>query len=605
MNFNRLLERQVNKLLPGDIAKSPEMEIFLKTISETYNTFDRDKDIAERAFRLSELEFIEINAKLKEEITLRKKSVDKLHETLGIITGNTKFSKSDNLFSVVEHVNQEITDRKSTQSLFITLIANLQNGILMEDTSGKIIYVNQIFAEVFKTGRTPEDLAGKEYKYLLKEIIKQFKEAPHFGTLRNKSKVGREPVAVNKIELKDGRFLDGNIIPIYFEEEFRGYLWTFTDITESIRSQAALNEQKKLTEEILNNIPADIALFDNQHNYLYVNPSAIRDKERRAAVIGKSDFDYFRMRGMDDSKAIQRRGLFNKAVESKSTIEWLDAHEKKDGDTIYMLRRFTPYFEGDILKYVLGYAIDISDRINFENRLNKTIAEVQKINKELEQFAYVVSHDLQEPLRMVKSFIQLLDNKIGGSLDDTDKTYFNFVKDGAERMQRMIQDLLEYSRVDNVTEIVGEVDCSEIVKSVMKIFKPEIERVNAKIKIDDLPNILGIKSKIHQLFQNLIGNALKYRNKENTEIEIGFIEEDQFYQFFVKDNGIGIDPKYFDKIFVIFQRLHNKNEYSGTGIGLAICKKIVELHGGKIWVDSKLQNGTTFYFTIAKAGFKK
>ena len=167
MNFNRLLERQVNKLLPGDIAKSPEMEIFLKTISETYNTFDRDKDIAERAFRLSELEFIEINAKLKEEITLRKKSVDKLHETLGIITGNTKFSKSDNLFSVVEHVNQEITDRKSTQSLFITLIANLQNGILMEDTSGKIIYVNQIFAEVFKTGRTPEDLAGKEYKYLL------------------------------------------------------------------------------------------------------------------------------------------------------------------------------------------------------------------------------------------------------------------------------------------------------------------------------------------------------------------------------------------------------------------------------------------------------
>ena len=602
MNFNKLLERQITKLLPDDFANRPEMALFLKTVSETYSTFDRDKDIAERAFRLSELEFIEINSKLKNEIYLRKKSIDKLNETLGLITGETKFLDSDDLFSVVEHVNQEITNRKSTQSLFITLIANLQNGILMEDTSGKIIYVNQIFAEVFGIGKTPEELAGKEFKNLLKEIIKHFKEAPHIGTLRKKSRVGREPVAVNKIELKDGRFLDGNIIPIYFEDEFRGYLWTFTDITESIRSQAALNEQKKLTEEILNNIPADIALFDNKHHYLYVNPSGIRDAERRAAIIGKTDFDYFRMRGMDDSKAVQRRGLFNQAVETKSTIEWLDPHEKADGDTTYMLRRFTPYFDGEVLKYVLGYAIDISDRINFENKLNKTIAEVQKINRELEQFAYVVSHDLQEPLRMVKSFIQLLDNKIGNSLDDTDNTYFNFVKDGAERMQRMIHDLLEYSRVSNVTEKVGEVDCFELVNSVVKIFRPEIDKIKADIRIENLPQIVGIKSKIHQLFQNLIGNAIKYRNPQNTIIEIGFTEEEQFYKFYVKDNGIGIDPKYFDKIFVIFQRLHNKSAYSGTGIGLAICKKIVELHGGKIWLESKLQKGTTFYFTISKAG---
>jgi len=600
MSFNKLLERQINKLLPPGLVNSPELELFLKTVNATYNTFDRDKDIAERAFRLSELEFIEINTKLKSEINLRKKSTEKLNETLGVITGEKKFAESDDLFSVVEHVGQEITNRKSTQSLFITLISNLQNGILMEDTVGKIVYVNQIFADVFGIAETPGGLSGKKFKNYLKHILKHFKESPRINIIKNKSRIGKEPIAINKIELKDGRFLDGNIIPIYFDDQFQGYLWTFTDITESIRSQEELNEQKKLTEEILNNIPADIALFDPDHHYLYVNPNAIRNEERRAAIIGKTDFEYFKMRGMDNSKAIQRHGLFKQAVETRSTIEWLDAHKKSDGDTNYRLRRFTPYFENEILKYVFGYAIDITERTNFEIKLNEMLVEMQKINKELEQFAYVVSHDLQEPLRMVKSFIQLLDNKIGKSLDETDKTYFNFVKDGAERMQKMIHDLLEYSRVGNKTEKTEKFDSQVLIETVLKIFGPEIQKTNTQITVKDLPTISGVKSKIHQLFQNLIGNALKYRNKERGEIEIGCLDDDRFFKFYVSDNGIGIDPKYFDKIFIVFQRLHNKSAYSGTGIGLAICKKIIDLHGGKIWVESELGKGSTFYFTIAK-----
>ena len=191
MSFNKLLERQINKLLPPGLVKSPELELFLKTVNETYNTFDRDKDIAERAFRLSELEFIEINTKLKSEINLRKKSTEKLNETLGVITGEKKFAESDDLFSVVEHVSQEITNRKSTQSLFITLISNLQNGILMEDTEGKIIYVNQIFADVFGIAETPDGLSGKKFKNYLKDILKHFKESPRINIKPHRQRTNR------------------------------------------------------------------------------------------------------------------------------------------------------------------------------------------------------------------------------------------------------------------------------------------------------------------------------------------------------------------------------------------------------------------------------
>src|SRR5665647_223023 len=220
--------------------------------------------------------------------------------------------------------------------------------------------------------------------------------------------------------------------------------------------------------------------------------------------------------------------------------------------------------------------------------------------KELEQFAYVASHDLQEPLRMVSSFLNLLEKRMDGQLDDTNKQYIHFAVDGAMRMKSLIMALLEYSRVGTNKEDFAPVDLNEVVQYVINVLEENIKKNTALVTLKPLPVITANKTLITHLFLNLVNNALKYHNGNQTEIEIGSTEDEDWYFIYVRDNGIGIDPKFFDKIFVIFQRLHNKSEYSGTGIGLAICKKIVEIHKGKIWVESEPGKGSTFYFSIPK-----
>jgi two-component system CheB/CheR fusion protein len=232
--------------------------------------------------------------------------------------------------------------------------------------------------------------------------------------------------------------------------------------------------------------------------------------------------------------------------------------------------------------------------------LEKRAAELKASNAELERFAYVASHDLQEPLRMVTSFLALLQKKHSKEFDETSKKYIHFAVDGAERMKGLIQDLLQYSKLDASNIKFTSFNLQEAVEQVLHILALSIKENEAVIHVGPLPVINGNKLQVTQLFQNLLGNALKYRSEKTPEIEIECKEENDQWLFSIRDNGIGIDPKYFDKIFVIFQRLHNKNEYSGTGIGLAICKKIIESHGGRIWVDSHPHQGSTFHFTLKK-----
>jgi light-regulated signal transduction histidine kinase (bacteriophytochrome) len=221
-------------------------------------------------------------------------------------------------------------------------------------------------------------------------------------------------------------------------------------------------------------------------------------------------------------------------------------------------------------------------------------------NAELERFAYIASHDLQEPLRMVSSFLQLLQKKYKGQLDEKADQYIHYAVDGAERMKALIMDLLEYSRAGSSKETFGRVETETIVKEVGDIFREKIIAARAQVDISSLPVVWGDKVQLLQLFQNLLSNALKYHADRTPVIRICAREEPGCWLFSVEDNGIGIDPQFSDKIFIIFQRLHNKTDYSGTGIGLAICKKIVERHGGRIWVESSPDQGSTFYFTIGK-----
>ncbi|MGQ0829316.1 MAG: MASE1 domain-containing protein [Bacteroidota bacterium] len=255
------------------------------------------------------------------------------------------------------------------------------------------------------------------------------------------------------------------------------------------------------------------------------------------------------------------------------------------------------YDENKKLRGFVKITRDITERKNAEIELNKKSEELARSNAELEQFAYVASHDLQEPLRMVNSYVQLLASRYKDKLDKDANDFIEFAVDGSTRMRTLIQSLLEYSRVNRIKPF-EKIDVNEIINEVMHDLKDSIEKTHAIIKVDKLPVITGDAVLIGQLFQNLIFNAIKFKGPHDPEIIISGKKQNREYLFSIKDNGIGIQKEYSEKIFVIFQRLHSKEKYPGTGIGLAICKKIVERHGGKIWVESELGKGTTFYFTI-------
>lgn len=233
--------------------------------------------------------------------------------------------------------------------------------------------------------------------------------------------------------------------------------------------------------------------------------------------------------------------------------------------------------------------------------LEKTLGQLQIKNQELEMFAFTASHDLQEPLRMITSFLSQLEKKYGETIDDKGKEYIHFAVDGAHRMRQIILDLLEFSQVGAVEGKREWIDMQSLLKEVLQFHTRNVQAENANIHIGDLPQIYAYRSPTMQVFQNLIGNALKYTRKGvPAEISITAEETETFWKFAVRDNGIGIDSEYFDKIFVIFQRLHAKDEYSGTGIGLAIVRKIIESLGGKIWVESEEGKGSVFYFILPK-----
>ncbi len=315
----------------------------------------------------------------------------------------------------------------------------------------------------------------------------------------------------------------------------------------------------------------------------------------REKILGENLWDLY-----EDAKSLEFYTQYHQAVEKQ-----IDVHFEEYYPTLEI------WFEVSAYPSSLGLSVffkDITERKKANERmkeLNRALEQQTKelaaSNAELEQFAFVASHDLQEPLRMITSFLAQLERKYGDELDDKAQKYIHFATDGAKRMRQIILDLLDYSRVGKVDIEREEVDLNEILDVVKRLHNKLIEEKKAVVTWDKMPVISAAGGPMQQLFQNLVHNALSYQKKGNKPaVKIWSEESEDHWKFYVRDNGIGIDPEYTDQIFNIFQRLHGRDEYSGTGVGLAICKKIVEDHGGEIGVESEPGEGSTFYFTIKK-----
>jgi light-regulated signal transduction histidine kinase (bacteriophytochrome) len=263
---------------------------------------------------------------------------------------------------------------------------------------------------------------------------------------------------------------------------------------------------------------------------------------------------------------------------------------RKDGGEIPVEIGLNPIETGEGL-FVLASVVDISPRKRAEEELRRS-------NDELERFAYVASHDLQEPLRTVTSYMQLLSRRHRDQLSGDAVEFIDFAVAGAKRMQRLIQDLLAFSRVGTRGGSLVSIDANSVMTSVVGNLKAAINESDAVVTSDSLPSVLADPGQLEQLLTNLVGNALKFRGAETPQVHVGVRREGRFARFSIRDNGIGVDSQFFDRIFVIFQRLHGRDDYPGTGVGLAVCKKIVERHGGRIWVDSVPGAGATFHFTL-------
>ena len=301
----------------------------------------------------------------------------------------------------------------------------------------------------------------------------------------------------------------------------------------------------------------------------------------------------------DDRAAVEQAVQETSSTGVELNTEWRVLDPK--GGERWLMARGRPIYndQGQAVSYI-GIVMDITERKRAEHELSKTILDLERSNKELEQFAYVASHDLQEPLRMVASYTQLLAERYGEQLDDKAKKFIEYAVDGAVRMQRLILDLLTLSRVTTRGSKIQLVDSNVALGMAVASLGESIRESNALVTNDELPQVMADQTQLAQVFQNLISNAIKFRDANPPLIHISARADGPNWLFSVKDNGIGIDPQYKDRIFVIFQRLHTREEYPGTGIGLALCQRIVNRHGGEIWLDSNPGNGSTFYFTIPK-----
>ena len=365
---------------------------------------------------------------------------------------------------------------------------------------------------------------------------------------------------------------------------------------EELRTaQSALEESLSRYADLYDFAPVGYFTFDKNGTILEANLTGVGMLGINKGELIKKPFSHFVFREDQDIFFVHRRNLFESGGPESCELRL----KRKEGSFIWV--RLQSITADDIAHQTLRCRTTVSD-ISAEKRaeeaLNESLRELERSNRELEQFAYIVSHDLKEPLRMITSYVQLLVKRYKHRLDKNADEYIEYVVDGTNHMNDLLNDLLEYSRVGRAGESFDPVDLNLALSLALANLKRVIKKNNAEIFPENLPTVMASEIQMIQVFQNLIGNAIKFRGEKDPRISVSAEPGNDEWIIRVRDDGIGIDKKYIDRIFQMFRRLHGRGTYPGTGIGLTICKKIVERHGGRIWAESEPGKGSMFCFTI-------
>lgn len=491
--------------------------------------------------------------------------------------------------SDISEIKKTAEELKRTNDFLNAIFENIPNPIFVKEAKDlKFVRINKAVEELI--GYSKSELIGKNnYNLFPKEEADYFTSTDNISLNTGKLFViDEEPIhtrykGVRLVETKKIPIKDSKGSPIYM-------LGIASDITEQKNAEKEMAEFAAIVES------SEDAIYSKSFDEIILTWNKGAEKiygYTPEEAIGKSISIITPNEEMEGLRKIPE--ALNRG---EKVVNFEAKRVRKDGKQIYVSLTASPIKGKDgVTTAISVIARDITESKNIGAEMIKISEELKRSNTELEQFAYVASHDLQEPLRMVTSYLQLLEKRYTDKLDQDAKEFIAFAVDGSKRMRTLIQSLLEYSRINRVKPF-EVIDVNLMLKEVLENLSIPIKENNAIIKIDDLPVIFGDPILINRLFQNLIENAIKFHGTGNPEIFISGKKQNGEFLFSVKDNGIGIPKEYMDKLFIIFQRLHTKAEYPGTGIGLAVCKKIVEKHGGKIWVESEVDKGSTFYFTI-------
>jgi PAS domain S-box-containing protein len=512
----------------------------------------------------------------------------------------------------LEAANQQLQE---SYNLLQTVIDSNPNPIFVKDCQGRYLFMNSPGADLFN--KSVEEIIGQDDTVLFPpEVCAEIKANDHRIITSGNYEILEETVLVegewrtysttkNACRDSQGNILGlvgfaRDITPLKQTQEVLRQaneeleLRVQARTVELSKAIAALSESEERLRLFIENVPSAIAMFDREMRYLATSQRWLLDYNLgEQEIIGRCHYDVLPEipeRWKEDNQSV----LAGEVIKSEE-----DSFLRANGTTDWLRYALHPWHNstGEVGGIIMFTEV-ITQRKEAEQKLKKAIAELARSNQELEQFAYVASHDLREPLRKIKSYTDLLVKRYQGQLDEKADKYIAYITDGAVRMQTLITDLLTYSRVGRGEIALEPTDLGAVLNRTLSDLSNVIRESNALITTDPLPTVKANPTQMGQLLQNLIANAIKFHGQQLPHVQIRAVLHDQSCTICVQDNGIGIEPQYAERIFVIFQRLHTKDEYPGTGIGLAVCKKIVERHGGQIWVESELGRGTTFCFTL-------
>jgi PAS domain S-box-containing protein len=506
--------------------------------------------------------------------------------------------RPDDLLEPTKNETENALLRKKAE--FEAIFNSIPDAVVFANTDRKVVMINPAVTKIF--GYTEEEVVGKsaEIFYADRESFEKAGRDIYLNTAKGEN----EPFEI-RYRRKDGTVFDAETLASRVRDHDGKVIGLFAihrDITERKETEKRLEESRLLIQKIADTTPDILYVFDIiAHNLVYVNNALNRTlgySQKDIQAMGESL--YARIIHPEDLPKVLGVIAECEKKNDEDIIE-LDFRVQHSSDGWLCLSTRNIIFsrtEDGLPKEILGVAHDITGSKLIEEERERLLQDLTRSNKDLEQFAYIASHDLQEPLRMITSYVNLIGQRYKGRFDKDADEFIAYAANGAAHMKALLNDLLAYSRVGTHGEPFELTDLNDSVKTATDNLKKSMDQSGTEIKHGHLPAVFADKVQMVQIFQNLIENALKFCGSEPPRIHISAEWKKTEWVISVKDNCMGIDPKHFDRIFIMFKRLHPGDKYPGTGIGLAVCKKIIERHCGRIWVESELGKGSIFYFTI-------